>query len=179
MENKSNMNLQQAMQLLNLKTGFTEEEFKRKYRKLMMSIHPDAIDANDVTRDFLEEKAKDVNIAKGIIEKFLKENSVKEQYPKGEYKEKEYVTNENEQEKQRETEIHQVKRSNTNLFTRLYLNKMKRTIISFGILSLILVIAALSITNFSHKNKFVKQGEINKYIGQRQSDAPDSNARRP
>ena len=72
MGKKFDINLEQAMELLSLETDFTEKEFKTNYRKLIMSIHPDALgDINPIARKILEEEAKRTNIAKGIIESFL------------------------------------------------------------------------------------------------------------
>jgi len=73
METKFDITLEQAMELLNLKAGFTENEFKSNYKKLIREIHPDTIrNLNPTARKIIEDEAKRVNIAKGIIESFLK-----------------------------------------------------------------------------------------------------------
>ncbi|WP_055669436.1 J domain-containing protein [Desnuesiella massiliensis] len=73
---KFDINLEQAMELLNLKPGFTENEFKINYRNLMKNIHPDTLgDINEAARKIIEDEVKRVNIAKGIIESFLMKQS--------------------------------------------------------------------------------------------------------
>ena len=73
MGTKFDISLEQAMELLNLRVGFTQKEFKSNYKKLMMNIHPDTLgNLNPITRKIIEEEARRVNIAKGIIESFLK-----------------------------------------------------------------------------------------------------------
>jgi cation transport ATPase len=81
---KFDINLEQAMELLNLKPGFTEAEFKAKYRDLIKNIHPDTLgNINEIARNIIEDEVKRVNIAKGVIESFLKENEYEEEQEKG------------------------------------------------------------------------------------------------
>jgi len=73
METKFNMSLDQAKEILSLNTNFTEKEFRTNYKKLIMNIHPDVLgDINPIARKLLEDEAKRVNIAKGVIESYLK-----------------------------------------------------------------------------------------------------------
>jgi len=73
METKFNMSLEQAKEILSLNTNFTEKEFRTNYKKLIMNIHPDVLgDINPIARKLLEDEAKRVNIAKGVIESYLK-----------------------------------------------------------------------------------------------------------
>ena len=70
---KFDINLEQAMELLSLKTGFTETEFKFNYKKIIMGIHPDTLgNINPLARKVLENEVSRVNIAKAVIESFLK-----------------------------------------------------------------------------------------------------------
>lgn len=56
-----NMFLDEAMKILNLKKGFTESEFKKNYKELMQTVHPD--------------KVANLNpLAKLVIETYLKGN---------------------------------------------------------------------------------------------------------
>gem|GEM_PF-1883241 len=67
------MSLEQAREILRLNTNFTEKEFRGNYKKLIMNIHPDVLgDINSIARKLLEDESKIVNIAKGVIESYLK-----------------------------------------------------------------------------------------------------------
>jgi hypothetical protein len=73
---KFDISLAEAMELLNLKNGFTEEDFRVNYRNLIKNIHPDTLGSlNESSRKIIEDEVKRVNIAKGIIESFLKQKN--------------------------------------------------------------------------------------------------------
>lgn len=74
MEKKFGINLEQAMEILSLNTKFTEKEFKSSYRKLIMSIHPDTLGKiNPIVRKILEREVRKINVAKEVIESFVKQ----------------------------------------------------------------------------------------------------------
>ena len=78
---KFDINLEQAMELLKLKPGFTKEEFKVNYRNLMKNIHPDTLgNINETARKIIEDEVKRVNIAKEVIDSFLKERRSGNEY---------------------------------------------------------------------------------------------------
>lgn len=117
------------MELLNLNIGFTQKEFKSNYKKLMMNIYPDTLgNLNPITRKIIEEEAKKVNIAKSVIESFLK----------GTFSEYDINTNNNHYKKDTEqNEIEIKKRKITLLLNVIFLNlksyvKYAKLIISFG-----------------------------------------------
>ena len=63
------MNIDEALNLLNLDRNYTKEDLKREYRKLIMKYHPDKHDNGDKT--YYEEKTKLLNEARNILNKNL------------------------------------------------------------------------------------------------------------
>jgi curved DNA-binding protein CbpA len=105
------INLEQAMDLLSLKNGFTEKEFRENYRKLIRNIHPDTLgNINPIARKVLEDEAKRVNMAKGIIESFLKEKQSNKNtaqnsgYSKNNYEEQQRKETQNQEKQRKERE---------------------------------------------------------------------------
>lgn len=79
MPGKFDMTVEEAMKLLNLNKGFTENEFKSNYKEIMRNIHPDTLGSlNDVAYKILEDRAKDVNTAKQVIQAFINTNCTSE-----------------------------------------------------------------------------------------------------
>ena len=64
------MTLEQALKILNLNKNYTEEELKKSYRSLIVKYHPDKHPESNKT--YAENKTKQINEAKEILEKALK-----------------------------------------------------------------------------------------------------------
>ena len=64
------MTLEQALKILNLNENYTEEELKKSYRSLIVKYHPDKHPESNKT--YAENKTKQINEAKEILEKALK-----------------------------------------------------------------------------------------------------------
>ena len=87
------MTYNEALQLLELKPGFTKEELNRNYKRLMRKWHPDICNATNA-----EEMAKKLNEAKEILseknnnrDNFYNENVYYNNDPKLKIKKEEYV----------------------------------------------------------------------------------------
>lgn len=85
------MTYNEALQLLELKSGFTKEELNKNYKRLMRKWHPDICNATNA-----EEMAKKLNEAKEILsennnDNFYNENVYYNNDPKLKIKKEEYV----------------------------------------------------------------------------------------
>ena len=87
------MTYNEALQLLELKSGFTKEELNKNYKRLMRRWHPDICNASNA-----EEMAKKLNEAKEILseknnnnDNFHNENVYYNNDPKLKIKKEEYV----------------------------------------------------------------------------------------
>lgn len=87
------MTYNEALQLLELKSGFTKEELNKNYKRLMRKWHPDICNATNA-----EEMAKKINEAKELLSKnkcnqqdFYNENVYYNNDPKLKIKKEEYV----------------------------------------------------------------------------------------
>ena len=87
------MTYNEALQLLELKSGFTKEELNKNYKRLMRKWHPDICNATNA-----EEMAKKLNEAKEILseknnnnDNFYNENIYYNNDPKLKIKKEEYV----------------------------------------------------------------------------------------
>ena len=87
------MTYNEALQLLELKSGFTKEELNKNYKRLMRRWHPDICNASNA-----EEMAKKLNEAKEILseknnnnDNFYNENVYYNNDPKLKIKKEEYV----------------------------------------------------------------------------------------
>ena len=70
------MNLEKALSILGLSRTYTEEDLKRTYRKLIAKYHPDLYESkSENEKKFAEEKTKDINTAKELLEKRLKDKT--------------------------------------------------------------------------------------------------------
>lgn len=101
MPEKFDMTIEEAMKLLNLNKGFTENEFKSNYKEIMRNIHPDTLGGlNNVAFKILEDRAKDVNTAKQVIQAFINTNytSEKNTYSKTNNKSNDFQQKENDEE---------------------------------------------------------------------------------
>ncbi len=65
------MTIEQALNIFNLDRDFTDNELKKTYHKLARKYHPDNFD-NEIEVRQAEEKMKEINNAKDLLEKFLK-----------------------------------------------------------------------------------------------------------
>ena len=72
------MTLQEALHILNLNINYTEEELRKSYRSLIIKYHPDKHPENKKT--YAENKTKQINEAKEILEKALKNNNTQNTY---------------------------------------------------------------------------------------------------
>lgn len=64
------MTIEEALNILNLNKNYTEEELKKTYRTLIIKYHPDKNPENK--KQYAENKSKQINEAKDILEKNLK-----------------------------------------------------------------------------------------------------------
>lgn len=85
------MTYNEALQLLELKSGFTKEELNKNYKRLMRKWHPDICNAKNA-----EEMAKRLNEAKEVLsgnnnDNFYNENVYYNNDPKLKIKKEEYV----------------------------------------------------------------------------------------
>ena len=85
------MTYNEALQLLELKSGFTKEELNKNYKRLMRKWHPDICNATNA-----EEMAKKLNEAKEILsennnDNFYNENVYYNNDPKLKIKKEEYI----------------------------------------------------------------------------------------
>ena len=85
------MTYNEALQLLELKSGFTKEELNKNYKRLMRKWHPDICNASNA-----EEMAKKINEAKEVLsgnnnDNFYNENVYYNNDPKLKIKKEEYV----------------------------------------------------------------------------------------
>ena len=87
------MTYNEALQLLELKSGFTKEELNKNYKRLMRRWHPDICNATNA-----EEMAKKLNEAKEILseknnnnDNFYNENVYYNNDPKLKIKKEEYI----------------------------------------------------------------------------------------
>lgn len=72
------MTLQEALHTLNLNINYTEEELRKSYRSLIIKYHPDKHPENKKT--YAENKTKQINEAKEILEKNLKNKTASHIY---------------------------------------------------------------------------------------------------
>lgn len=64
------MTLEEALNILNLNKNYTEEELKKSYRSIIIKYHPDKNTKSK--KSYAENKSKQINEAKDILEKNLK-----------------------------------------------------------------------------------------------------------
>ena len=69
------MSYERALEIFSLKKDFTEEEYKKRYHALAKENHPDTVVVNTLEK---EERMKEINEAKIIIEKKLKTRKLEE-----------------------------------------------------------------------------------------------------
>ena len=67
------MDFNKAIATLGLKSNFTEDEFKKAYRKLSLEYHPDKFEGTPQYEDMVK-KQQEVNEAKDFIKDYLKTN---------------------------------------------------------------------------------------------------------
>ena len=67
------MRIDEALKILGLNRNYREEDIKRTYRKLITKYHPDKFETKSTKeKKFAEEKTKQINEAKEVLEKNLK-----------------------------------------------------------------------------------------------------------
>ena len=69
----------EALKIFNLSENFTENELKKAYRTLAKKYHPDNFSKNSFEQKQAQEKMKEINEAKDLLDKSLKNNSSNEQ----------------------------------------------------------------------------------------------------
>ena len=87
------MTLEEALYILNLNKNYTEEELKKEYKSLIVKYHPDKNPESKKT--YAENKSKQINEAKDILEKNLKNKNTSHTYNKTNYHTQENQQNNN------------------------------------------------------------------------------------
>ena len=77
------MTIEEALHILNLNKNYNEEELKKAYRSLIIKYHPDKHPESKKT--YAENKTKQINEAKEILEKNLKNKNTSYTYNKPNY----------------------------------------------------------------------------------------------
>lgn len=77
------MILEEALHILNLNKNYTEEDLRKSYRSLIIKYHPDKHPENK--KQYAENKTKQINEAKEILEKNLKNKTTSHTYNKPNY----------------------------------------------------------------------------------------------
>ena len=74
------MTINQALKIFNLNNNFTDNELKKSYHKLARKYHPDNF-SSEIEQKKAEEKMKEINNAKDLLERFLKNQNKTQQQP--------------------------------------------------------------------------------------------------